>query len=155
MWNGVNTAIMRARVILCLLAFWTLAVPGLAAERQGRVSLDRVLPEIRRTTPGTLYDAEGPFAGPDGSPTYRIKWMTPEGRIIWFYADARTGRVMGAGPGPVGPVPFPQPHPVEGGYPHFRDGGWPPGGSPGDGEQGRGNWNNGGDRGDGRGHHGG
>ncbi len=61
--------------------------------------LDRLLPEVRRSHPGTFYDAEGPFAGPDGEMHYRLKWMTPDGRIVWYDADARTGRVMGSSSG--------------------------------------------------------
>lgn len=61
--------------------------------------LDRVLPEVRRTHPGRFYDAEGPFQGADGQMHYRLKWMTPDGRVVWFDADARTGRVLGTGGG--------------------------------------------------------
>ena len=61
--------------------------------------LDRILPEIRRTHPGTFYDAEGPFTGPDGEMHYRLKWMTPDGRVVWYDANARTGRVLGSGSG--------------------------------------------------------
>jgi hypothetical protein len=58
--------------------------------------LDRILPAIREGRPGRFYDAEGPFSSPDGGLHYRIKWLTPEGRIVWLDADARTGHVMGA-----------------------------------------------------------
>ena len=34
-------------------------------------------------------------ADPTDSDRYRLKWMTPDGRIVWFDADARTGRVLG------------------------------------------------------------
>jgi hypothetical protein len=61
--------------------------------------LDRILPEVRRNHPGRFYDAEGPFQGPDGQMHYRLKWMTPEGRVLWFDANARTGRVLGTGGG--------------------------------------------------------
>jgi hypothetical protein len=61
--------------------------------------LDRILPEVRRSHPGRFYDAEGPFQGPDGQMHYRLKWMTPEGRVLWFDANARTGHVLGAGGG--------------------------------------------------------
>ena len=93
---------MRARVVSCLFLLIALASPALAADRQGegRSSFDRILPEIRRHTPGTFYDAEGPFLGQDGQARYRIKWMTPEGRIVWFDADAHTGRVLGRVPYP-------------------------------------------------------
>src|SRR5580693_7368735 len=64
--------------------------------------LDRILPEIRRNHPGRFYDAEGPFMGSDGQMHYRVKWMTPDGRVVWFDADARTGRVLGSGGGRQG-----------------------------------------------------
>jgi hypothetical protein len=64
--------------------------------RNGEIRpLDRILPDVRRSHPGTFYDAEGPVEGPDGDYRYRLKWMTPEGRIIWLDTDARTGRVLG------------------------------------------------------------
>jgi hypothetical protein len=96
MWAEVKTG-MRARVISCLFLLLALASPGLAADRQaeGGRSFDRILPEIRRHTPGTFYDAEGPFLGQDGQARYRIKWMTPEGRIIWYEVDAHNGRILG------------------------------------------------------------
>jgi hypothetical protein len=86
---------MRAALMFSLFALWALAFPALAGDSRDRQSLDRVLPEIRRTTPGTFYDAEGPFLMPNGQVTYRIKWMTPAGRVVWFYADARSGHVLG------------------------------------------------------------
>jgi hypothetical protein len=91
---------MRARVISGFFLLIALASPAFAADWQGagRPSLDRVLPEIRRHTPGAFYDAEGPFIGADGLARYRIKWMMPDGRIVWFDADARTGRVLGPVP---------------------------------------------------------
>jgi hypothetical protein len=61
--------------------------------------LDRLLPGIRRAHPGDFYDAEGPTYGPSGDPHYHLKWMTPDGRVIWFDTDARTGRVLRSSPG--------------------------------------------------------
>jgi hypothetical protein len=61
--------------------------------------LDRLLPGIRRSHPGEFYDAEGPTYGPSGDAHYHLKWMTPDGRIIWFDADARSGRVLRSSPG--------------------------------------------------------
>jgi hypothetical protein len=58
-------------------------------------SLDRILPHVRQNHPGKFYDAEGPWRGPDGRFRYRLKWMTPGGRIVWFDADAHTGRILG------------------------------------------------------------
>lgn len=92
---------MRARfflVILCgllgLTVCWPAAV-ALAQPVRGSIQpLDRLLPGIRRAHPGNLYDAEGPTYGPLGDPHYHLKWMTPDGRVIWYDADARTGRVL-------------------------------------------------------------
>ncbi len=91
---------MRSRVLPGL--FLLLALSGVALAA-GAESLDRILPEIRRHTPGTFYDAQGPFMGPDGQMRYRIKWMTPDGRIVWFDADARSGRILGSYGGGEGP----------------------------------------------------
>ncbi len=104
-WAGIKK-LMRARVISSLLLL-TLASLAFAANGQvgSKPSLDRVLPEIRRHTPGTLYDAEGPFVGSDGLARYRLKWMTPEGRIIWFEVDAQSGRILGMVTGTL-PSPY-------------------------------------------------
>jgi hypothetical protein len=77
------------------LVFGVLVAGGAQAwDNQGNPSLDRILPQIRERHPGKFYDAEGPWRGPDGQMRYRLKWMTPDGRIVWFDADARTGRVL-------------------------------------------------------------
>src|SRR3569832_1656905 len=81
--------IMRSRVFLFLLPL-LLAFSAPAFARGGG-TLDSILPEIRAQHPGRLSDAE-PFTADDGSTHYRIKWMTPEGRILYFDADARSGR---------------------------------------------------------------
>ncbi|MDB5734452.1 MAG: hypothetical protein JWN16_1089 [Alphaproteobacteria bacterium] len=70
------------------------AQPRYAEGRDGIQPLDRLLPGIRRAHPGNFYDAEGPTYGPTGDPHYHLKWMTPEGRVVWFDADARNGRVL-------------------------------------------------------------
>ena len=66
---------------------------------RGVQPLDRLLPGIRRDHPGDFYDAEGPTYGPAGDPHYHLKWMTPDGRMIWYDTDARTGRVLRSSPG--------------------------------------------------------
>jgi len=103
---------MRGRIfsslLLVFLALLTLGVAGVAGAqpygqadggRDGVQPLDRLLPGIRRAHPGEFYDAEGPTYGPSGDPHYHLKWMTPEGRVIWFDADARNGRVLRSSPG--------------------------------------------------------
>jgi len=87
---------MSSRVIPCIALVFGLLVAGGAQgwDNQGNPSLDRILPQIRERHPGKFYDAEGPWRGPDGQMRYRLKWMTPDGRIVWFDADAHTGRVL-------------------------------------------------------------
>jgi hypothetical protein len=73
--------------------------PDRYGARDGVQPLDRLLPGIRRDHPGDFYDAEGPTYGPSGDPHYHLKWVTPDGRVIWYDADARNGRVLRASPG--------------------------------------------------------
>jgi hypothetical protein len=153
---------------LVFLAFLAASVLGAAPVcAQGRLMprgdvqrLDRILPGIASRYPGTFYDAEGPYADGSGTLHYRLKWMTPEGRIIWLDTDARTGRVfsvqqgyprrdpyVGAPPPPFGPPPVgAYPPPGFGGYDypprgHYGGGHW-------NGRGGPGGWR-------GNGHHGG
>ena len=102
--------------------------------------LGRILPGIRNNRPGRFFDAEGPVPDSAGGWHYRIKWLTPEGRVVWLDADARTGRVIGPysgfHPGSVMPpsglryygVPVPAPAPGVRGPFGWRPGGWRPGG---------------------------
>jgi len=88
---------MRKSVIFGFLAAFLAfgASAAQAVDYYGPPSLDRILPRVRERHPGKFYDAEGPFRGPDGQYRYRLKWMTPNGRVVWFDADAHTGRVLG------------------------------------------------------------
>jgi hypothetical protein len=94
---------MRPGFILLILAVLGALASGPAFAQPGRMPgvlpLDRILPGIRRAYPGEFYDADGPTPGPDGNEHYHLKWMTPDGRIMWLDTDARTGRVLGAAPG--------------------------------------------------------
>src|SRR5258706_2077721 len=58
-------------------------------------SLDEIMNGIRRERPGSLADVQGPNLGPAGDPRYRLKWVTPAGRVIWLANDARTRPVLG------------------------------------------------------------
>jgi hypothetical protein len=77
-------------------------------------SLDEIMRGIRRERPGNLADVQGPNMGPSGDPRYRLKWITPDGRVLWLDTDARTGRVLGVEgddrgpPIPLPPGPFGQ-----------------------------------------------
>lgn len=104
---------------LVLLAFFALggsaeAQPFRAREgvESGQVqALDRILEAIRRSQPGRLSDVQGPDIGPFGEPHYRIKWLTPDGRVLWLDTDARTGRVLGIEGDRGGPPPRAVPRP--------------------------------------------
>jgi hypothetical protein len=128
-------------LLAVLLAFFALPAPASAQWGRpgdgGVQTLDQILPGIRTDHPGRFYDAEGPFPDAMGGMHYRIKWLTPEGRVIWLDTDARTGRVIGPwaahgaegfGPGRGGP-------PMER---RFTPGGW--GRGFGRGWPGRGRW---------------
>lgn len=84
-------------------------------------SLDTIINIIRRSFPGQVSDVQGPFGG-----RYRVKWLTPDGRVLWVDADARTGRILGVEGGGGGQRNF--------GPPNFMDRGTaaaPPGYEPG------------------------
>jgi hypothetical protein len=107
-WN------MRWRSFLAIvLTLLALTTPAAAQWRRphfggGVQRLDRILPGIRSGHPGRFYDAEGPFPDATGGLHYRIKWLTPDGRVIWLDTDARTGRVIGpAGIPPGAPATMP------------------------------------------------
>jgi hypothetical protein len=98
---------MFRRIFLAFCAFFALGLSQ--GQAQGRYvrdpyappgvqnvqPLERILPQIRHGYPGTFYDAEGPYPDEAGNPHYSIKWMTPDGRVIWLDTDARSGRVLG------------------------------------------------------------
>jgi hypothetical protein len=137
---------MRTGIFLILLGVLGLAAaPALAQSGgwhrygDGVQPLDRLLPEIRRSHPGKFYDAEGPSRGPDGQLHYHLKWMTPDGRLVWLDTDARTGRVLGiigshAGPDyyRAEPMPFPGPWPEDARHHDHHFGGEPSYGGHGD-----------------------
>lgn len=58
------------------------------------VPLGQVMANIRRSTPGQLLDAASE-PGPDGRPTYRVRWAARGGRRIDFIVDAATGAIIG------------------------------------------------------------
>ena len=112
---------MRARIILALLLSLLPLAPAMAQPgRDGVQPLDRLLPGIRRAHPGNFYDAEGPTYGPTGDPHYHLKWLTPDGRVVWYDTDARSGRVLRTSPGRDnfdGPPPPGYARPFGGGTP--------------------------------------
>lgn len=63
--------------------------------RQGTMRpLGEVQENIRRIAPGRMLDA-GVEPGPDGRPTYRVRWAAAGGRRIDFIVDAATGAIIG------------------------------------------------------------
>jgi hypothetical protein len=56
--------------------------------------LEVVLGNVAAQFPGHHLGVEGPFQR-DGRWIYRIKWLTPDGRVLIVFADAQTGQVLG------------------------------------------------------------
>jgi hypothetical protein len=82
-----------------------------AGVQSGQVRpLDQILNGIRRERPGSLADVQGPDIGPAGEPHYRLKWITPDGRVLWLDTNARTGRVLGVEGDDRGPRNVPPPN---------------------------------------------
>ncbi len=62
--------------------------------RRGELrSLPNVIDGIRRRQPGRQLDA-GIEAWGDGRPTYRVRWAAPNGRLMDYIVDARTGAIL-------------------------------------------------------------
>jgi uncharacterized membrane protein YkoI len=57
--------------------------------------LEAVLANVSRQFPGRHLGVDGPFQR-DGRWIYRIKWLTPDGRVLIVFADAQTGQVLGS-----------------------------------------------------------
>jgi uncharacterized membrane protein YkoI len=56
--------------------------------------LEAVLAHVARQYPGHHIGVDGPYQQ-GGRWVYRIKWLTPEGRVIFIFADAETGQILG------------------------------------------------------------
>lgn len=56
------------------------------------VPLSEVIKRIRARYPGTLLDASLLELRP-GAPAYRVLWLTPDGRKLVIWVDARTGSI--------------------------------------------------------------
>ncbi len=64
--------------------------------RQPRfVPLEVVLGNVARNFPGHHLSVDGPFQR-DGRWVYRIKWLTPDGRVLIVFADAESGQILGS-----------------------------------------------------------
>jgi uncharacterized membrane protein YkoI len=55
--------------------------------------LEAILGNIARQIPGHHLDVDGPFER-GGRWIYRIKWLTPDGRVLIIFADAQTGQIL-------------------------------------------------------------
>jgi uncharacterized membrane protein YkoI len=54
------------------------------------VPLESIIGQIQARTPGRLVGVRGP----NGQGIYRIIWETPDGRVITFVVDGRTGQIL-------------------------------------------------------------
>lgn len=82
--------------VLVLLAL-ALGIPQASAQPfprrdgpQQMLPLNNILANIRRQFPGQLSDVQGPRNG-----IIVVKWLTPDGQILFIEADARTGQIVG------------------------------------------------------------
>ncbi|MDE2466708.1 MAG: hypothetical protein KGO02_23775 [Alphaproteobacteria bacterium] len=102
-------------LLLCILVSLPAASLAHGHGRAPPQRLDQILPGFRQSHPGTFYDAQGPYRGQDGHLHYRLKWLTPQGHMVWYDTEARSGavrgRVHGPRPEPPGPREY---HPREG-----------------------------------------
>ena len=55
--------------------------------------LEVVLANVAARFPGHHLAVDGPF-NRDGRWIYRIKWLTPDGRVLIVFADAETGQIL-------------------------------------------------------------
>ena len=56
--------------------------------------LEVILGNVAARFPGHHLGVDGPFQR-EGRWIYRIKWLTPDGRVLIVFADAHTGQVLG------------------------------------------------------------
>lgn len=54
------------------------------------VPLESIIAQIQARTPGRLVGVRGP----NGQGMYRIIWETPDGRVVTFVVDGRTGQIL-------------------------------------------------------------
>jgi uncharacterized membrane protein YkoI len=54
------------------------------------IPLESIIAQIQSRVPGRLVGVRGP----NGQGLYRIIWETPDGRVITFVVDGRTGQVL-------------------------------------------------------------
>ncbi len=67
---------------------------GGRGEAPNLLPLEVVLGNVAAQFPGRHLGVDGPFQR-DGRWIYRIKWLTPDGRVLIVFADAQTGQVLG------------------------------------------------------------
>lgn len=67
--------------------------PGAFDMAERILPLEVVLGSVARSIPGRHLDVDGPFQR-GGRWIYRIKWLTPDGRVLIVFADAETGQIL-------------------------------------------------------------
>jgi len=92
--------LVPAALAASLIAGPALADPPRDAERAFQATREgrsMPLPKIERRVVPLMPGAE--YLGPefDGS-TYRLKFIGKDGRVVWVYVDAATGRIKGRSP---------------------------------------------------------
>jgi uncharacterized membrane protein YkoI len=63
-------------------------------ERVQLLPLEIILSNVASRYPGHHIGVDGPMQR-GGRLIYRIKWLTPNGRVLFIFVDAQTGRILG------------------------------------------------------------
>lgn len=65
------------------------------AQNGGTLPSDEIIAQIRAVYAGKpIGQVEGPLANGDGTLRYGIKWLTPDGHVLFIVVDARSGAII-------------------------------------------------------------
>lgn len=70
----------------------TESTPSLLMAQAGSVTLDQAVAKVRRTSGGKVVGAD--TIEQDGSTSYRIKVVFPDGKVRIYYVDPATGEIQ-------------------------------------------------------------
>ena len=77
-------------ILLISIIFWSFSVYSLSPESEGSITLEQAATIVKKRTGGEVLSAERRRV--DGRLVYRIKILTPKGRVRSVYIDPLTER---------------------------------------------------------------
>ena len=96
--NDLQEGMNNRRLLVGASVLLATLTPALAQpDAQSGSTLDHMLPQIRSQHAGQLSDAEVWVDG-NGHKHYRIKWLTPDGRVVVIDEDATSDSFRQSGP---------------------------------------------------------